>query len=278
MTYGTNAPLGLQPYATIAGGSWVEKYNNYSIYTDGTGAGAGTYGTSLFQGDPIQINTTNAQLGTIAQWSTVYTNANPSTFAPLNPILGTFGAVSYTDATGKTQRSNMWIANTPTYPNTPITSEVADDPNIVYNVQISTNINATANAFAGNPVFPNVNTNATLSGYVGSNFALFIGGGTNFNTVLDPNGNPYNNNPQAGNTLSGNSAYYLNVTTSNVLPFSASDYDKTNVALPLKAVGIPIDANILTGSNTLATQPFINVLAFANNHVYGHNAVGVSHT
>jgi hypothetical protein len=285
MSYGINAPQGLQPYGSITGGAWVEKYNTYSIFVDPT-TGTGSYDTNLFVGDPVVFNPLIPQMGSIAQYNPLLQVGVPTTFSTL-PILGSYKQVSFTDVTGKTQITNAWIGGTNVYPGTSITAYVADDPDCTFDIQVSTSVNAAANAFVAKPNFPCLNAGYPAgNGSFGSNFALNVAGGTNFDTVSVANGAypnaPFNNNPAAGNTISGMSAFYLDVSTSGALAGDDADYNKRVSSLPLKAIGYSTNANNIgrksdtNPTGLLALTPFINVLAVMNNLTYTRPSAGVS--
>lgn len=300
MSYGVNAPQGLQSYNSITGGSWVEKTNQYPIFASQDGLT--TYATSLYDGDPIQFDQTALRYGNIAIWNPAFTVSSDAASSLFNggPLLGAFRGVIYTDVTGKVQTQKYWIGGTPVLKGSQIWGIVADDPNTVFDIQISTDTIAGA-AFngIGRPFFPAVNgINPgggvdTMIGALGSNFGMRIGiyaldgapvGDGLFQNVVDNNGVPYGyaNNPTTGNVFTG-SGWYLDASTglgAAGIP-GDKDYNKRLATLPLKAVGIPYDLNVIPGGKTpqgndftLATTPFINVLVMINNHFYGHNAVG----
>lgn len=284
MAYGTNAPFGLRPVCSTTGGAWTEKTTEYYIYANA--AGTVTYQNPIFTGDPVVWATSvggtaaNGKIGTIAVYNPNFTDGTPSTFGT-TPILGVFmGCEYYSNVTGTNNliKSSYWPGAAQVVPGTVIKAYVADDPTTVFEVQVSTHINAAANAFVGNPIFPN--TNATggapfpLTGSFGRNFALNVGGGTNFNTVVNPNGGTYANNPTTGNTLTGQSAFYLDVDTSTVAA-NNHDYNKNVVTLPLRALGWSLNPNNKPAPGlTMETTPFLNVRVTINNHVYaaGSNA------
>jgi hypothetical protein len=285
MAYGVNAPFGLRPISSITGGTWTEKVNEYYIYASTDGAT--TYGTSIFTGDPVVFTPTAANIvggtanasvgGFITRYLPNFTDGTPSTFSAL-PLLGVFVGCEYfstVNGTNNLIKSPFWPASTQVIGGTLIKAYVIDDPNVVYDIQVSSSINAAANAFVAPPVFPNTNTNADtlLKGAFGSNFALNVGGGTNFDTVA---GYSYANNPTGGSTLTGQSAFYLDVCTSTALN-NDHDYRKTTATLPLKVVGWSQDPNNVAAPGlTRATTPFLNVRVLINNHVYGHNVAGTT--
>ncbi len=290
MAYGQqNAPFGLRPVCSINGGSWTEKVNEYYIYANA--AGTTTYANSIFTGDPVIWATSvggtgaNGIAGTIAVYNPNYADAAPATFVGvgLAPILGVFmGCEYYSTVTGTNNliKSAYWPGGSQVVPGTVIKAYVLDDPHVVYDIQVSTGISAAANAWVGNPVFPNTNANGGApfaeAGYFGRNFALGIYGGTpttaggNFSAgPLNPyTGLVYNNNPATGSTLTGQSAFYLNVDTSTVAA-NNHDYNKNVVTLPLRALGYTQNPyNIAAPGLTLATTPFINVRVTLNNPAY----------
>lgn len=302
MAYGTNAPFGLRPMSSITGGSWTEKVNEYYISATVANGMTTGYNASIFTGDPVQFNTNAdapingangylATSGTVAVYTPGYTDAAPSRFST-TPVLGVFTGCEYYSAATSTNNlilSSYWPAASQIVPGTQIKAFVIDDPMVVYDVQMSTHVNANGNAFYGlAPVLPVQNPagdNAAdvLSGNFGSNFALNIGGGTNFDTIqINGNAANYNNNPTTGSTLTGQSGFYLDVATSTggVL---THDYNKTIVTLPLKAIGYTRNVNNVPRINpvefgssyTTAHTPFMNVMAFLNNHVYKAGTQGV---
>jgi hypothetical protein len=298
MSYGINAPQGLQPIATVTGGSWTQLLTERYISSTTAGGITTGYGTSLFNGDPVVFNTLNTgatfdnTAGTIALYNPTYTDGTPSTFAQA-PILGVFQSCEYFSTqigSNNLIKSNYWPAATIVQPGTLIKALILEDPYVIYDIQISTHVNAATNDFAGGliPALPLLNPAggpaATLSGAFGSNFALNIGGGTNLSSINDPDGNNlgYNNNPLTGSVTTGQSGYYLDVTT----PTGGNlthDYNKTLATLPLKAIDFvnnptnfvarnnPID---IPGSPTLLNTAFRNVKVVLNNQVYKAGTLG----
>jgi|SRR5271154_446831 len=292
MAYGVNAPFGLRPISSITGGSWTEKVNEYYISSTTANGITTGYANSIFTGDPVVFNTANSNVnsaftataGTIALYSPVYADATPSTFS-VCPILGVFMGCEYLSTVTGTNnliKSAYWPGASQIVPGSLIKAYVIDDPEVVYDVQMSTHIAANANAFYGlAPTLPVINPSGannqvTLAGSFGSNFALNVGGGGNFGTIL-ANGNAigYTDNPATGSTLTGQSAYYLDVTT----PTGGNlthDYNKTLATLPLKAIGYTRNPNNIArlnpvefaGNYTLANTPFLNVMVMINNHVW----------
>lgn len=292
MAYGTNAPFGLRPLNSIAGGSWTEKVNEYEIYASADGAT--TYATSIFTGDPVawglSMGATPAAdglIGTIARYVPGFADATPSTFSTV-PVLGIFMGCVYEAANSisstPTQVSPYWPASTHVKPGTKIKAYVLDDPNVLCDIQVSTHIDAGDIGagvinFIARPFFPNVNATGAgafiYAGSFGRNFALNVGGGTNFDTILPANavpvGTTYANNPATGNTLTAQSAFYLDVSTSTAAGTGNNhDYAKNVTTLPLKALFYTLNPqNQAATGATIGATPFLNVTCIINNHVYG---------
>lgn len=292
MAYGTNAPFGLRPLNSIAGGSWTEKVNEYEIYASADGAT--TYATSIFTGDPVQWGTSmgatpaaNGAIGTIARFNPTFVDGTPSTFvAP--PILGVFVGCVYEAANSisstPTQPSPYWPASAQVKPGTKIKAYIIDDPNVLYDIQISTSIDAGDVGagvinFIGRPFIPNVNPTGggafIYAGTFGRNFALNVAGGTNFDTILPANTVPanttYANNPANGSTLTAQSAFYLDASTSTAAGTGNNhDYAKNVATLALKPLFYTLNPqNQPATGATMASTPFLNVTCIINNHVYG---------
>lgn len=112
----TAAPYGLQPVFHPSG---LDRAQAYTINP--------TYGTSIFKGDPVILNSN----GTV----TVGTAAAA--------LLGVFVGCEYTDATGKPTYSNYYPASQSILSGTSITAWVLTDLEIVYEVQMSGQLSAT---------------------------------------------------------------------------------------------------------------------------------------
>lgn len=279
MAYGVNAPFGLRPLSSINGGSWTEKTNEYYILASADGLT--TYGQSIFTGDLVVWGTSRGNLaptggiGTIAVYTPNFNNAVPSTFngTGLATALGVFQGCEYITPTGTLVKSPYWPASTTVMPGSIIKASVIDDPTVVYDVQVSTNKDANAAAFVGNPIFPNTNGTGggafRYTGSFGRNFAFMIGGGAGFTTVPNPRGGFYTNNPTTGNTRTGQSGFYLCVDTSTAAGYDDHDYFKDVTTLPLRALGYTQNPNNIAAPGlTMATTPFLNVRVTLNNPVY----------
>jgi len=249
MAYGTNAPFGLRPVSSISGGAWTEKTNEYFIFASPDGAT--TYATSIFTGDPVIWNTaaatTISAIPTIARYPTdIATVANEVT-----PVLGVFVGCEYMSTVTGTNnliKSPYWPASAQVVPGSMIKAYVIDDPDVVWDIQVSTATNVANDARFGGTT----STAATLA-YMGQNFAVGLaGGGAN----LVPN------NPTGGSTRTGQSAMYLNMVGTTAT-------NRLLATLPLKALGYTQDPNnvIYAADGTTANQ-FLNVRVVINNHVY----------
>lgn len=248
MAYGTNAPFGLRPLSSINGGSWTEKTNQY--YISATANGVTTYGTNIFTGDPVVWNpaVANQGGGTIARYG-FNTDGNVGTNAV--SVLGVFMGCEYTLPTGVLVKSAYWPASTAVYAGTKIKAYVIDDPDAVFDIQVSTWTNVLNDAR-----FP--------YGLMGQNFGFGLGGG---------GANLIPNNPADGSALTGQSAAYL------AKAFTANDPLHTVATLPLKVIGYTNNptnlANPISYTADATTAPFLNVMVTLNNHTYRAGSLGV---
>lgn len=249
MAYGVNAPFGLRPVSSISGGAWTEKTTEYFIYASADGAT--TYATSIFTGDPVIWNsaaaTTVSAIPTIAR----YAIDNATVANEVTPVLGVFVGCEYMSTVTGTNnliKSPYWPASTQVVPGSMIKAYVIDDPDVVWDIQVSTATNVANDARFGGTT----NTAATLA-YMGQNFAFGLGGG---------GANLVPNNPTTGSTITGQSAIYLNMV-------GTAATNRVLATLPLKALGYTQDPNnvIYAADGTTANQ-FLNVRVVINNHVY----------
>jgi hypothetical protein len=247
MAYGTNAPFGLRPLFSISGGSWTEKTNEYYISTSADGAT--TYAANLFTGDPVIWNPAAANQGggtiAVCTFNTDGTNA-----ANTVSVLGVFMGCEYTLPTGVLVKSAYWPASTAVLAGSVIKAFVIDDPDVVYDVQVSSLADVLNNA-------------RFIKSFVGQNFGLAVGGG---------GGSLVPNNPAAGSVRTGQSAFYLN-------PVFTANNVHTTVTLPLKVIGYTNNptnlANLISYTADATTAPFLNVMVQINNHTYRAGSLGV---
>lgn len=111
MTYGANAPRGLEPARKLDGSAWTGAINQYPI--------ASGYNTNIGKGDPV----------TLLADGTIGIGVAGST------ILGIFQGCSYqTNANGVVNAPN-WVASTTLTTGTVCNAFVIDDPDVVFTVQ-----------------------------------------------------------------------------------------------------------------------------------------------
>jgi hypothetical protein len=104
----TAAPYGFVPVKHPSGQNRAESYPI-----------ASAYGTSIFKGDVVKLDTTNGIiLGTVGA-----------------AILGIFVGCEYIDATGKPVVSPYWPASTATFGSVAATAWIITDPATVFSVQ-----------------------------------------------------------------------------------------------------------------------------------------------
>lgn len=264
MAYGVNAPFGLRPLSSINGGSWTEKTTEYSIFAPANGVA--TYSASIFTGDPVVWSPTLAQAGTVAVYLPARAVGTPTTYSAL-PLLGVFQGCEYITPAGTLIKSPYWPASTPVLAGSVIKCFVIDDPDVVYDIQVSTSGDVLLNAR-----FPTVNATATTyPAQFGRNLALDIGN----------DGDPANHlnviNPTSGNTRTGQSVFYAVASSGTATQNLTNDYLKTTATLPLKVLGYTQNPqNVAPTGLTMATTPFLNIRVTINNHVFGHNSVGTT--
>lgn len=228
MAYGVNAPFGLKPVGSLIGGNF-QQTNTYFVASDLSQATTATYAQSIFSGDKVYWNATAANAGgfgggTIAIAGAANTGA-----------IGVLNGCEYYDINRRLIRSPFWPASTMVYPGTRIKAYVFDDSNIIYDVQVSTSNNVLAEA-------------VLLNSHIGKNANLALGGG---GINLSPN------NPTTGNINSGQSGYYLDLSTA-----------AATATLQVKILGFSEDVRNVPVYNTsgLQTQPFLNARVILNAH------------
>lgn len=167
--------MGFVPSQYESGVLWTGATNEYPILSG--------YATSLFKGDPVTWDTN----GTI---KIGVTSAG---------CIGVFQGVKYTDAFGNFQFSPFWLASTVTQNAGNAIAVVIDDRNVLYDIQVSTSAGSPGPVAAVSLAQSDMGRNAS--------FALTV---NSFNAVAGVTPNP---NPAAGNTISGNSGYYLDYNT-----------------------------------------------------------------
>lgn len=172
---GTNSPTGLQSRFTNVSSTLSGQQFNASI--------ASGYATGLFSGDPVALS----------GGSLVICPAG-------TPALGVFGGCTFTDTLGNYFTQPFWPAGQTTLGSVAATATIITDPNILFDIQASTSQNV---SIAGATI-----TAAQIG--LNANFAL-AGGPAGAN--LTTGGITYAANPTTGNTRTGLSGYYLDVST-----------------------------------------------------------------
>ena len=105
MSYGVNAPMGLEPVRMLDGSAWTGALNSYQIAT--------TYATALYTGDPVTIGTSGfLEVG-----------------AAGSAIVGVFMGVKWTDSTGRVRFEKFWPGNPGVLTGSTVEALVIDDPN-----------------------------------------------------------------------------------------------------------------------------------------------------
>jgi len=146
-----SAPFGLRLVEHPTGQS---RANTYTI--------AAAYNTLISYGDPVMLNTD----GTI----TVLT-------ATSSPILGVFAGVEFIDATGKPTTSKNWPASQAVLSGTTPVAYVYDDPENLYDVQVTANASGYVQAAIGDQtnLYP-VTAGSTVTGQSAGSIALALVG------------------------------------------------------------------------------------------------------
>lgn len=115
MSYGTNAPKGLEPVRMADGSAWTGAMNSYQIAT--------TYASTIFTGDPVTIaNTGFLERG-----------------AAGSAIVGVFMGVKWIDSLGTARFTPYWPGNPGVLTGSTVEALVIDDPNVVFTIQETSN-------------------------------------------------------------------------------------------------------------------------------------------
>lgn len=122
MSYGTNAPFGLQPRFYLNGSTYNDQQSEYFINGNVTGGGT-SYATSIFQGDLVTL-LSDGTIGLVAAGNN-------------NPSIGVFMGCKYFDSTNTLIFSKYWPSATPTFNATNPIAFVVDDPNVLFDAQVS---------------------------------------------------------------------------------------------------------------------------------------------
>jgi len=221
---GTNTPFGFRPSQYLDGSTWNQQTTDYLILPG--------YATALFTGDLVAF----AADGTI----------NRATAGDGNTVCGVFMGCKYQATSGEHIYSPYWPASTATLNNTYPTAFVVDDPNVLFDVQVSNsqNVAPTAATVSVQQAF-----GGTTQFFNNANFGLAGGGGAGIT------------NPATGSTVSGQSAMYLDANT-------IASGNATRVLKIIRFTPVP---------NNVSGVLYNNVLVLINNHVTkgGTGTVGV---
>lgn len=111
MSYGTNAPKGLQPVRKLDGSAWTSSLNDYQIDP--------TYASSLFTGDPVTVGSDGYLARGVAG----------------SAIVGVFMGVKYIDSSNVAKFQAFWPGNPGVLTGSTVEALVIDDPNVVFTIQ-----------------------------------------------------------------------------------------------------------------------------------------------
>jgi hypothetical protein len=156
MSYGTDAPQGLQASTYLNGSTWNGSTGEYPI-TSG-------YATNIFSGDPV----------------TVLSDGSIGIGVAGAAIVGVFTGVKFKDSLGVETFSPYWPASTVTFGTVDAQAQIVDDPDVLFDIQATVasldktdfNLNADFVAAAGSTAtgqsafsidMGSVNTTATLN-------------------------------------------------------------------------------------------------------------------
>lgn len=228
MSYGNNqnGPVGFKPYCYQNGTLWTGGETEYPILSG--------YATSIFEGDPVTL-LADGTIGIAVAGSAV---------------IGIFQGVTYINSVGEPIFTNWWTGATTTQGSQNAMAKVVDDPNVLFDIQVSTDTGAPGPV---NPVAvaqTDINRNA--------NFAIAHATPNTFNPTVAPNAVSYAANPASGNTSTGISGTFLNLG-------SIAD----TATLNCKIVRLtPVPGNVVSAGGTASgTLNFNNVLVRLNNHI-----------
>lgn len=135
MSYGQNAPWGLQAIRTQVDASWNGKTSTYLI--------ASGYAQNIFKGDLVYINAA----GYIQNYNNVTQTAGNTKTPALT--LGVFMGCSYAVSVANNPIDPFnpghayWPSGTATFGNVPAIASIITDPQVVFNAQVTGNAGAT---------------------------------------------------------------------------------------------------------------------------------------
>lgn len=283
MSNGTNTPYGLLAVQSNIGNGGTQKLTAYTIATGGA--------LPIFSGDPVifagagTVVAGNPAAGTIIPAYTAVSNAIATRNGTLgnntiNGILGIFISCTYQSA-----QTNLVLQQVPYYPGnvavapgTSIIVYINDDPEVIFQVQVSTALNNPAPALTANNLPPYGAIYQTS--WNGQNANLQIGG-TPF--TVNPNNYAQNITNAAmfqGNIMNGLSSYYLDGDSIDPRVGTLGNplFDVKIIGLAGQPQGSGSIVSGVPQQITVGTTPFVNLLCKFNFHMYGAPTAGIYQT
>jgi hypothetical protein len=318
-----NCPQGLVPYKYLNGSLWNGQTNDYPIIPGAGNTLATNPSLYIMKNDPVtyiagqgvtglawpNINdsTVNTQISYAANTVRI-SSANPA--VPITtPLLGSFQGCTYIDAvTNELKFSPFWSSSFNYNPNTVPMAHIADDPNILYNIQVSSSVRGagvngatftaqttatTALGLQQSMLFTNIGLGLGIGysdtpsyGVLGYPTTTILLNPTRYDNDKIPEGEAVNFSINANTSTSGVYAD-LGTWVNNLTPITGgvvqiidltpivgniSDpvYFYSRAFYPTNATGIGADGNNLIGTNytTPYSGLFNNALVRIVNHVY----------
>lgn len=298
MANGINAPFGLSPYISNVGKADITKMMPYGIGFQIVNAGQANAGAittlpyNIYSGDPvvfsgmylnvednaaqwIGLNAANSSpvntAGSVVPLSAIpgtIMSPDPVAFGRLNaPIVGVGISARYNNPNNiYNVEYPFWPASTQVQSDVPPIMYVNDDPQALFTVQCST-----SNGNYNNTLF-NLNM-------IGQNVALSVGGLPITENI--PAALTVANNPGSGNNLTGQSAYYADLSTIGNGAYGTVT-SGANAQLNFKILGMIMPSNVYNVGNQNiinaamlnqfipgVNMPFMTIFGKINNHVYG---------
>lgn len=180
MAISQNSPFGLRPVGHLQGGASNISFSRSSYVIDQV------VGTTLNKGDPVIIQSSVASTASTSYFKrgeTVITRYNPTvnfqaagtatTFTDNKPIVGVFMGCKYKDSSGMFVEQEYWVTGTTT--TSKVEAIVYDDPDIIWEVQLSTYLGAAGADTTKFVVLPCMQTQDGSwpnTGIVGSNLTV----------------------------------------------------------------------------------------------------------
>jgi hypothetical protein len=212
MSYGINAPQGLKPHSYMNGSPWNGATQSLPIMSG--------QATSIYTGDLVTWdNTTGTAAGATGgiRCATGVAADFASTTVPL--ALGVFMGCRYRQYVGgllQEFNSPYWPGGTVVAPISTTTNITAfaeafvvTDPNVLFDIQVSSSIGNVATLYGGI-----AQKSLGLNAYLGLGIIGSAGNGSLLNSVTQlqsANGTSLQNNPTTGNQQSGLSGVYLDI-------------------------------------------------------------------